>query len=88
MKSKIGQLIFFPENGLYITLVAIKWKNANSGELTMYGQPAKLKRVENFNIENKEVVTDSFHFPLWYLIKWLKESGAIDENNVLTNIEL
>ena len=88
MKSKIGQLIFFPEDVLYITLVAIKWKNANSGELTVYGQPAKLKRVDNFNIENKEVVTNSFHFPLLYLIKWLKESGAIDENNVLTNIEL
>lgn len=88
MKSKVGQIIFFPDNTSYITLVGIKWKDANSGELTIYGQPAKLKRIEHFNIENKEVITNSFHFPIGYLIKWLKENDAIDEKGILTDIEL
>ena len=88
MKCKVLQIIFFPEDVAYMTLAAIKWKDAQSGYITVYGQPSKLKRVEFFKIEGEEVIAETFHFPIYYLIKWLKENEAIDDKGILSDIEL
>ena len=74
------------ESGSYMTLQEIMFNSSTSGKLKFCANPISLRREELFNIEGDMVVTESFHFPIPYLIQWLKENDSIDENNVIKNI--
>lgn len=47
------------------------------------GKPAKLLRSEHFQIDGQTVVTEQFHFSLEFLLNFLAENDAIDENGVV-----
>lgn len=68
-------------------LIFLRGVDFDKKEITMNGNPTNLTRVEKFMIEdNKKVITQSYYFPIEYLIKLCYENNCMGENGELKNV--
>ena len=69
-------------------LIFLRGVNFDKHEVTLNGNPTKLTRVEKFMIQdNNQVITESYHFPIEYLMMLCSLNDAIDKDNNLMNVE-
>lgn len=54
--------------------------NPMKGEILLMGNPIKCVRREHYSIEGDNVITDSWHFSVKLLAKFLTHAGSISEN--------
>jgi hypothetical protein len=69
-------------------LIFLRGVNFEKHEVTINGNPTKLTRVEKFMIQDgNQVITESYFFPIEYLMILCSENDAIDENNNLISVQ-
>ena len=69
-------------------LIFLRGVNFEKHEVTINGNPTKLTRVEKFMVQDgNQIITESYYFPIEYLVMLCSENGAIDKDNNLINVE-
>lgn len=81
MPANSIQLIPLEGDALFLT--GVLFKDGKSGFVRFNGRPIKLAHEEHFDIEDANVITEQFHFPLFYLQRFLESNDFIVEGKVV-----
>lgn len=74
------QLIPIEGDALFLT--GVLFRDGKSGFVRFNGRPIKLAREEHFDIEGTDVITEQFHFPFWFLQRFLEVNDFVVEGAV------
>lgn len=88
MTTNIVQVIHLTKEDYNIAIKGIIPETQTSGKILLLGHPMKCLREEVYTIINNQVVTQSWNFPIDYLIMFLSKAGSVDEkgNVILTEV--
>jgi len=90
MPANSIQLVPIPSDGggasEFLFITGVQFRDGNSGRIRFNGKPIQLARDEHFDIEATEVVTEQFHFPLFYLTRFLEANDFVVEGKVTPGV--
>lgn len=79
------QMVFLSDTETYIFLREVMFDGEGGWIRFNDGLLQELK-TETFEIKEKQMITESYHLPIQYLLKWLEMNGCLDERGNVTDM--
>lgn len=74
------------ESGDALFITGVLFKDGKSGRIRFNGKPIQLWREEHFDIEDGNVITEQFHFPMFYLTRFLEANDFMVDGKIVPDV--